>query len=549
MKFRKLSLILGLLTPLAMCVSAVPASVSADENDPIFADDFESETISGWGVLGGIGELSVSQATSQSGNSCLRIEGRQQPFNGPSITLDHYIENLETYRFTGWVYSESDEEAVINCTLRFSDSVNVDTYAGLATIVAEPKTWTYFEGVIETPEDLSSTLLYFESQNTDLNFCIDDIRIYGKSPEAADAGGQGENTETVDKYFFDFENGFDEWISRGDTRLIRTDEQHYNGNYSMLSTNRLKVWNGPAVSVDGIQRETEYTYEAHVLYTDKKADDSHEFLLQLQYSYNGNETYAFISSVEAQKNVWTKVSGVYTVPEGATNVTLYLQTQNLEEGVPAEAATPTDLVSFYVDDISAIRSDLVGKSDFSLSGLLSDSKVSTILIIAGAALLLFVIIALIVRSASSGRSDENGSAENAEGVNDVLDVLDGKIPAAAAEAENKESKSEKKAEEPAKEEKKAADEKPSQSSGKNKKSKSSENQEKKSESAEKKPAEEKNTEAKKSEEKKSDSSSDKSEERKDDIFGIETFSYEDPDAATAASVEGSSETDSPFDGF
>lgn len=523
MKLRKLASITGLALSLSLCAPFAAYAVNAEEEAPIFADDFEGENISGWGVLGGSGTMVLDTENKQSGNSSLSVSERKQPFNGPSITLDKYIEAEETYRFSGWVFNASPEAASINCTLRFSDSVNVDSYTGITTIEAEPSVWTYFEGSVDTPEDLASTLLYFECENTAVNFNIDDIRVYGKTPEApVNLEGPADKKEAVDKYSFDFESGFNEWISRGDTRLIRTDEQQNSGNYSLLSTNRNKVWNGPSVPIDGILRETEYTYEGSILYTDKKADDVHEFLLEVQYSFNGNENYVNIARTDVNKNEWTKLKGTYSVPAGATNVTLYLQTTNPdEESNPAEL-THTDLVSFYVDDISVTRSDLVGKKDF--SKIFESIGINGLLLIIAGIVILVVLIVVIARLRSSDSEETEASAAESEGVQDVLDTLDGKNE---------------KAEENSSED--TADSKPEKAD--------EQKEEKSSESSDSEKEPETKQESKK-EKKKNKSSAEDS--RSKEVFGIETFSYDDPDAATATdNTEGGSveNPDSPFDGF
>lgn len=424
MKFKKSLFMIGMLTSLAVCTTCIPDAVHADEAEsstetPIYSDDFESDNISGWGILGGVGEMSLDTSTSQSGSSCLTVSGRTHSFNGPSIAMDKYIDTEETYRITGWVRHESSQTETINCTLRLSDSVNVDSYVGIAVIEAEPSEWTYFEGTVDTPEDISSSLIYFESPNETMSFSIDNINIYGKAPEIPEAAEEKAGSQTaVSSYLFDFESGFGDWIKRGNTRIIRTDEQQCTGNYSILATNREKVWNGPAVSIDGIEREKEYVYEANVLYTDKKADDLHTFLLEVQYTYNGNEVYQFISEATAEKNVWTKISGPMTIPEGAANVTLYLQTANLEEGAEP---TPTDLVSFYVDDVKVIRGDLAVPGKLSLP---------IIAVIAAGVIAVIILITVIMKTISSG-SKKN---EDKEGVGDLIEALNNSSSENAADS-------------------------------------------------------------------------------------------------------------------
>lgn len=468
MNFKKIipGVILSLILSVPCTAGAeTEDSVVSDELSVIYSDDFELETINGWSVLGGVGTMSIDTSRKQSGNSSLNITGRTQTFNGPSISLDKIFESEETYRIEGWVYHESSKTETINCTLKYTDSVNVSSYEGIAVIEAPPSSWVHFEGTVETPEDLASTLLYFESPNETLEYNIDNISIYGKTPENAVSGGKSkENPDIVSSYKFDFESGFGDWIQRGNARIIRSNEQQCTGEYSILSTNREKSWNGPTVSIDGVERGVEYTYEASVLYTEKKADDSHLFMLQVQYSYNGSEVYDLIGSAEVQKNVWTKIKGTLVIPEGAANVMLYVQTDNVEDG-----ATPTltDLVSFYIDDVSAIRSDLVNPK----------KNIVPVLVIAGIIAALIILIVIIVKSLSQG-SDETNEEEKEEfdSVSKVINSLENKRPVLPADSGTKitdntadtkaDTKNEKRTAE-AKEEKEKNSSKPSEDSKEN----------------------------------------------------------------------------------
>lgn len=603
MNFKKIipGVILSLILSVPCTAGAeTEDSVVSDELSVIYSDDFELETINGWSVLGGVGTMSIDTSRKQSGSSSLNITGRTQTFNGPSISLDKIFESEETYRIEGWVYHESSKTETINCTLKYADSVNVSSYEGIAVIEAPPSSWVHFEGTVETPEDLASTLLYFESPNETLEYNIDNISIYGKTPENAVSGGKSkENPDIVSSYKFDFESGFGDWIQRGNARIIRSNEQQCTGEYSILSTNREKSWNGPTVSIDGVERGVEYTYEASVLYTEKKADDSHLFMLQVQYSYNGSEVYDLIGSAEVQKNVWTKIKGTLVIPEGAANVMLYVQTDNVEDGT---TPTLTDLVSFYIDDVSAIRSDLVNPK----------KNIVPVLVIAGIIAALIILIVIIVKSLSQG-SDETNEEEKEEfdSVSKVINSLENKSPVLPADSGTKitdntadtkaDTKNENRTAE-AKEEKEKNSSKPSEdskenqnkpasgnnsgssskksgkknknsSSGKpaqtvnnkseksvsgdtNKKSvspsenvkKDSDSSVKQSENKEKNTVTETSITSEKSSEKTEKSESPASDDsRARDIFNIETFSY---DEGTAQYDENSDDPlENPFDGF
>ena len=152
-------------------------TTSEKEENLIFSDNFESNTINGWTSFGKNTKLSIDTTRKHSGNSSLRISGREISWNGPSITLDEYTESNKIYHFSGWLYHESSNKESIYCTLRFTDSFGIDSYVGVATIDANPNEWTYFEGTVESPKDLSTTLFYFESPNETLDFNIDDISL------------------------------------------------------------------------------------------------------------------------------------------------------------------------------------------------------------------------------------------------------------------------------------------------------------------------------------------------------------------------------------
>lgn len=360
MRAKKLSLIAGMTAILTMITPFMPVAESfadePDSKDLIFSSDFEDKNILDWAVFGGTGTLTLDTENKQSGNASLNISDRQQSFNSPSVIMDSYFSENESYRITGWVYHEASTAQTLQCTIRYTDSVDVPVYRAVASIEAKPKTWTYFEGITEVPEDTVSSFIYIETENTDLSYNIDDIRIYGKTPEK-----ENNSTVSVEQYqtsfSFGFEKGFEDWAGRGDMRLIRTSDVSHSGDYSVIAANRTKAWNGPTVNIDSIQREKEYNYSSYVMYNDPECAGSHIFRLQLQYNLNGSEVYELITDGEVVKGKWSELAGTFTIPKEAQNVNLYIQTDNPEEG--AEPAYD-DLMSFYVDDISVIRSDLAG---------------------------------------------------------------------------------------------------------------------------------------------------------------------------------------------
>mgnify|MGYP002509229079 CR=1 FL=1 len=78
------------------------------------------------------------------------------------------------------------------------------------------------------------------------------------------------------------------------------------------------------------------------MYNGSEYEDSHIFRLEMQYNLNGSDVYQLIGEKEAKKDKWTTISGYYTVPEGAENFSIYVQTDNLKDGdLPTRLWVPT----------------------------------------------------------------------------------------------------------------------------------------------------------------------------------------------------------------
>lgn len=340
--------ILSFTAALAMIFAGtVPAvsSVYAEESDSIvFSSDFEDGVINDWTAFGGSGKLSLDSKVKHDGKSSLKITGRTQSFNGPSLVAESFFKHNETYSFNAWVYHDSDSVKTISWTLTYIDSLGEKHYTQAAGGDVEPGKWTEISGQILIPEDSMSSLLYFECANATVDFNIDDVSITGSKNEAEE--------KEVDRngylYSFDFENGNDNWAPRGDNRLIRTDEHSYTGSHSIYVTNRNKTWNGPTVNVNDIKRGISYFYSAYVMYTGEEYDAEHGFRMEIQYNLNGETFYQLIKEQNVQRDKWTRISGTFTLPENAADPSFYVQTRNLEEG---EELRDSDLLSFYTDNV------------------------------------------------------------------------------------------------------------------------------------------------------------------------------------------------------
>lgn len=150
---------------------------------------------------------------------------------------------------------------------------------------------------------------------------------------AVTAGAGDEN------YLFwdNFEDGLGDWSGRGLATVSVSSENANLGIGSMFVTGRTAAWNGAmkALGADFVPGEA-YSFSANAMSPDADAT----ICMKLQYTDASGETkYSSIAEGEAKKGEWvTLANRNYTIPEGAENIQLYLET-----------AEGTD--DFYADDI------------------------------------------------------------------------------------------------------------------------------------------------------------------------------------------------------
>lgn len=328
------------------CLSPVLSQdyASAESDDVIFSSDFDDGNINEWSAFGGGGKLSLDTSVSHSGENSMRVTDRSEAYHGPSLTADSLFTPEKVYNFSAWAYQKSDSVKTLLWTLKYVDSVGKTEYMQIASADLQSGTWTLLTGTITIPEDSVSYLMYFECANATVEFCIDDVVITGDRNNIEERG--------TDKkgylYSFDFESGNELWGPRGDNSLVRTDEYSNTGSHSIYVTNRTKTWNGPTVNINDVKRDTEYFYSAYVMYNGEEYEDSHDFRMEVQYNLNGETVYQLIREQNVKKHKWTRIAGTYTIPEGAADVSFYLQTANIED---ENNYTLNDLMSFYTDSV------------------------------------------------------------------------------------------------------------------------------------------------------------------------------------------------------
>lgn len=140
-------------------------------------------------------------------------------------------------------------------------------------------------------------------------------------------------------YYFHstFESGTDDWDSRGGTTVETVSQNAYKGSKCLSVTGRTDSWNGTSRSlpVAAFVPGQSYSFSTMVMQNSVASED---FRLTLQYDLAGETNYSMIASASGAKGEWVQLANTsYTIPEGASNLLLYVETADSTE-------------SFFVDE-------------------------------------------------------------------------------------------------------------------------------------------------------------------------------------------------------
>ncbi len=358
MKFK--SLIAAVSAIVVSSAALTFPSVFADEEEEesiIINSDFEDGDVGNWVMFGG-GNLSIDSSDAHSGTGSIRATDRKETYQGPSIVCDNLLVAGETYDFDGWVYHEGDVATTIAWTARFIDAEGVTTYSQIKGVEVLPDEWTELTNSLTIPENAVNYTFYFECIDSGAEFLVDDVVIKGKANDTEQPVTA--EPDYKQEYIYDFENDIENWGARGNVNILNTDEYSSTGSHSIYVTNRNAVWNGPMLAItDKVRREESYHYSVDVMYNGHEYDNSHIFRLEMQYTINGVDNYNLIASKEVKKGKWTMIEGYYTIPSDAQNISIYVQTDNLEDGQETDV---NDLMSFYIDNVKITEGAIVKKA-------------------------------------------------------------------------------------------------------------------------------------------------------------------------------------------
>lgn len=138
-----------------------------------------------------------------------------------------------------------------------------------------------------------------------------------------------------------FEDGEQSWTDRGGNSISQSSNEHYTewGSHSLLVSDRTSAWQGAAYSLPSniFKGGESYSFSAHVK---QNSGESVKMMMKVEYTDASGETaYDEIDSCVVPSDTWAQLhNSTYTIPEGATGVKIYVETEE-------------SLTDFYIDEV------------------------------------------------------------------------------------------------------------------------------------------------------------------------------------------------------
>ena len=337
----------GIMTA-AMLMASVPA-VSVQAEDVELVNDTFEEGFGTWKArTSGSTELSLSDKYAHSGSQSLYVKDRTISWNGAGASMIGNMYAGKQYQLSVAVFY--DDESVggqsqqFNLQCLYTDSTGKERYSYIGSTNAQVNNWGVINANYTVPSDATNIVVYVEAATLS-DFYMDDFILKGEKVEK-EAGNDG------------FSDNFDDgtvmsWQGRGSQTTLEVSTKYaHSGEYSLYTDGRQQLWNGATCNKALVlEAGGYYQFGCWVLYDGDEYTDTQKFSINLQYDLNGKENYYTIYTETANKGEWTYVGTECTIPEGASNMYVYVQTAYK----PDSAVTSQDLMGFYLDDVTGTR--------------------------------------------------------------------------------------------------------------------------------------------------------------------------------------------------
>jgi endo-1,4-beta-xylanase len=323
---------LGSLLAAMLAFAGPPAAAATPEL--VKSYDFEDGTTQGWSARGGAAVAAVATAA-HGGTQSLRVSGRTQSWEGPSVDLTSTLRTGATYLISGYVQLVAGSPAAtVQMTVQRTPVGGGTTYDFVASGAATDAGWVALSGSYSPPTDSSQLQLYLESGDATASYDVDDVTVTMTAPPPT-----GPPSQTGIES--DFEDGTAQgWTARGGAeQLANSTADAHGGSHSLLVTGRTQTWMGPALNLLGkVSQGAKYTFSVWVKLAPGEADTP--LRLSIERRTAGTPSYdGVVGNTTTTAAGWTHLAGSYTLSHDVDFLAAYV-----------ESATGTP--SFAIDDFA-----------------------------------------------------------------------------------------------------------------------------------------------------------------------------------------------------
>ena len=345
MKFKKSG---SVLLSAALALSCAPLSMSAYAAPVELVNNTFEESFGTWKArTSGSTEIKLTDEQAHTGKKSLGITGRTVNWNGAGASMIGIMYPDRQYSLSVAVYYDDEvggQSQQFNLQCLYTDKDGKENYKYISSVNAQKGQWAEIKGNYTVPSDASNIVIYVEAATLS-DFYMDDFTVNGEKIE---------KDSSADGFSDDFDDGTKmSWQTRGsNTTLEVTDKYSHSGKYSLYTDGRKQLWNGATCNKTLVlEAGGYYRFGCYVMYEGDKWTDTQKFSINLQYDLDGKENYYTIYTETANKGEWTYVGTECTIPEGASNIYVYVQTAYK----PEASVTEQDLMGFYLDDVTGER--------------------------------------------------------------------------------------------------------------------------------------------------------------------------------------------------
>jgi glucuronoarabinoxylan endo-1,4-beta-xylanase len=168
-------------------VAVQPELIEAPKAEPantniLVNPGFESGT-DGWGGRGC--KIEAVSAPVHNGSGSVKATGRGANWQGVRQSVFDTMTNGKTYKISGWVRLDNAPSDKVILSVEQQDDSGTK-YHGVANATITDSNWTLLTGdfTLDVNGGLTVLDVYFDGPTPGVNFCVDDVNVYGPEPIA-----------------------------------------------------------------------------------------------------------------------------------------------------------------------------------------------------------------------------------------------------------------------------------------------------------------------------------------------------------------------------